>query len=366
MRNIVDMASLQHMSLLVRCQRRKIAKLLPGCSTRLLSWSTRAPKRNQSIVSRDRHATSPEGSCQPLPAHLAQGGHRASDRSRHYTTSRDDIPKLGHRVVVRTRKHDDNNEVVDISINNVRKLNSLDSALISELTDAFSMLKSNSKVRCVTLRGESNTTSQKQPSFCAGANLVEMSEITTSDDAKSFISRLSELCTAVRDCPVPVIAAINGFCFGAGLELAASCDVRYATMSSKFSMPEVAVGIPSVIQARLLVDIMGWANARYLMLFGKTLDADQAYQQGLLNDLFSEQADMDKRVQEDIEVLIKCGPLAVRSQKALMRSWESTDVDGGIQNGVDAFARMWDDGGKEPREYMSRALKHLKSRKANK
>jgi enoyl-CoA hydratase/carnithine racemase len=86
----------------------------------------------------------------------------------------------------------------------------------------------------------------------------------------------------VRDCPVPVIARINGWCLGAGLEIAASCDLRIAADNAVFGMPEVRLGIPSVVEAALLPRLVGAGRARWLVMTGETIGAAEALVWGLV------------------------------------------------------------------------------------
>src|SRR6185503_218248 len=100
--------------------------------------------------------------------------------------------------------------------------------------------------------------------FIGGADINEMAELDE-ESARVFISQLHEACAALRNLPVPVIARISGYCLGAGLEIAASCDLRVAADHSTFGMPEVRVGIPSVIEAALLPRLIGWGMAARLI-----------------------------------------------------------------------------------------------------
>src|SRR5438045_9453273 len=93
--------------------------------------------------------------------------------------------------------------------------------------------------------------------------------------ARGFIARLHAASAALRQLPVPVIARINGYCLGAGLEIAASCDLRVAADHSTFGMPEVRVGIPSVIEAALLPCLIGWGKAAELIYTGESVSAAQ-------------------------------------------------------------------------------------------
>lgn len=85
-----------------------------------------------------------------------------------------------------------------------------------------------------------------------------------------------ETCAAFRDLPVPVLARIEGYVLGAGLEVAASCDLRLTAADARFGMPEVLIGIPSVVEAALLPTLIGWGRARRLLLTGETITANQA------------------------------------------------------------------------------------------
>ena len=108
--------------------------------------------------------------------------------------------------------------------------------------------------------------------FIGGADLNELGGLCA-DSARLFITRLHYACKAIRECPVPVIGRINGFCLGAGLEVAASCDFRAAAEGARFGMPEVVMGLPSVIEAALLPGLIGWGRTREMLLTGAVYSA---------------------------------------------------------------------------------------------
>src|SRR5262245_12273318 len=111
------------------------------------------------------------------------------------------------------------------------RLNILNSGLIQKLTDAVTSLAGDDRLRVVILTGAGDR------AFIGGADINEMAQLDEIS-ARSFISRLHDVCAALRNLPVPVIARINGYCLGAGLEIAASCDLRVAADHSTFGMPE--------------------------------------------------------------------------------------------------------------------------------
>ncbi|MCW5738454.1 MAG: enoyl-CoA hydratase/isomerase family protein [Enhydrobacter sp.] len=234
---------------------------------------------------------------------------------------------------------------VRVTLQRPEKLNALSHALIAELTGAMAALGAEEDLRCVVLTGAGRA-------FSAGADVAELSGVTP-DTAEAFIRHLHGACRAVRDCPVPVIAAIDGACLGGALEIAASCDLRAATRRSTFAMPEVLIGIPSVIEAALLPRLMGWGRAAELLFTGKTIDAEEAHRAGLIEALAGDDA-LDETVAGWTDAIRAAGPRAIRSQKALMRRWEQGPVDAAIAAGIDAFRESH--GSDEPRQMLHDVL----------
>src|SRR6185503_1106464 len=118
-------------------------------------------------------------------------------------------------------------------------------------------------------------------------------------------------------CPVPVIGRVNGFCLGAGLEVAASCDFRAAADSAQFGMPEVVMGIPSVIEAALLPGLIGWGKTREMLLTGAMYSAAEALAMGFAQRV-TPARELQEAVERWLEQICRATPEAVRSQKALM------------------------------------------------
>ena len=144
-----------------------------------------------------------------------------------------------------------------VTIDNSARLNCLNTVLMDEFVRAMSQLSREPKLRAVVLTGAGDK------AFVGGADIDEMATLDV-EGARAFITRVHGCCAAVRDCPVPVIARIAGHALGAGLELAASCDLRVAAENARFGMPEVRLGIPSVVEAALLPALVGWGRARQI------------------------------------------------------------------------------------------------------
>ena len=246
-------------------------------------------------------------------------------------------------------KIDDNQErglVARIVVDYQERLNILNSELIRQLTSALDSLNQKEDLRVVILTGAGNR------AFIGGADVNEMAELNKTS-AKDFITRLHEACARVRNVPVPVIARISGFFLGAGLEMAASCDLRIAADHSTFGMPEVRVGIPSVIEAAILPRLIGWGKAAELIYTGETISAAEAVSCGLIERSVPA-SELDAEVDRWTSAILQNGPRALRLQKRLLREWESLPLDQAIERGIDVFATSYETD--EPRVLMKRFL----------
>src|SRR6187551_574276 len=160
----------------------------------------------------------------------------------------------------------DGRGVVRLSICSAGSLNILSSAVTDGVREGFEKLAGDKSIRAVILAGQS------EKSMIGGADIKEMAKLDQKS-AEAFITRLRDLCEAVRHFPAPVIARLPGWCLGGGLEVAAACDFRIAAHDAHFGMPEVRVGIPSVIHAALLPRLIGWARARWLVMTAENIAA---------------------------------------------------------------------------------------------
>jgi enoyl-CoA hydratase len=134
------------------------------------------------------------------------------------------------------------------------------------------------------------------------------------------------------------------------MELAAACDIRIGSGRASFGMPEVRVGIPSVIYASLLPGLIGAGAARWLLLTGASIDARQALQWGVLQWVGAPDA-LDGLVEDTVAAIAPGGPLAVRAQKSLLRHWETDSPQEGMERSVTAFAEAFITG--EPARQMA-------------
>jgi enoyl-CoA hydratase/carnithine racemase len=234
--------------------------------------------------------------------------------------------------------------VVTVEFAGAKPMNILGTEAIDELTAEFRRLSREDDCRVIVLRGAGDK------AFIGGADIYEMQGLDQAA-AEAFISRLAALCEAVRACPAPVIARLSGWCLGAGLEVAVSCDLRVAGAGAAFGMPEVAVGIPSVIHAALIPAMIGASRAAWLLLTGETIDAGTAASWGLVHDVVPDDQ-LDARVTRLAARMAALGPQAVRQQKRLLNRWTDMTPASAIEDSITQFGLAFRTG--EPRHYMTR------------
>lgn len=226
--------------------------------------------------------------------------------------------------------------VARVTVNNAAKLNSMGSDTALALAEAMRRMNEAPGLRVVVLTGAGDR------AFVGGANTTELGALEP-DSARAFITRLHLACASMRDCPVPVIARVNGWCLGVGLELAAACDFRIASGNAMFGMPEVRLGIPSVIEAALLPRLIGAGRARWLVLTGETINAEEALRWGFLERVVPA-GDLDREVDAAVDAILKNHDGATRTQKRLQKAYEELPLDESLRLSIDEFARSYESG----------------------
>ena len=232
--------------------------------------------------------------------------------------------------------------VVRLTICNAGSLNILGSAAIAGVREGLEALSAERQMRALVMAGQS------EKSMIGGADIKEMAKLDQAS-AETFITGLRDLCEALRAFPAPVIARMPGWCLGGGLEVAASCDFRIAAHDAQFGMPEVRVGIPSVIHAALLPRLIGWGRARWLVMTAENIDAATALAWGLI-DVVAPEGGLDAAVEKTVVALLACGPEALRAQKALLRQWEELPLKESVDLSIGVFGESFLTG--EPQQLM--------------
>src|ERR1700744_6185301 len=236
----------------------------------------------------------------------------------------------------------DSRGVVRLTICNAGSLNILGSAVINAVREGLQALAAEREIPVLVVAGQS------EKSMIGGADIKEMATLDQAS-AETFITGLRDLCEAVRAFPGPVIARMPGWCLGGGLEFAAALGFRVAAHDARFGMPEVKVGVPSVIHAALLPRLIGWGRARWLIMTAENIDAPTALAWGLV-DVMAPEGGLDAAVERMVAVLLECGPEASRAQKSLLRQWEELPLKESADLSIGVFGQSFLPG--EPQRLM--------------
>jgi enoyl-CoA hydratase len=256
-------------------------------------------------------------------------------------------------VEVRREERPEGGYLAHLTIDNAGKLNSLNRALMMEIVDTVGGIADDPQLRVAVLTGAGKR------AFVGGADVGEIAALDHAT-ARSFITLVHRCCNAFRRLPIPVIARIDGYTLGAGLELACACDLRIASERSVFGMPEVKIGIPSVVEAALLPKLIGQGRARRLLLTGETIGAAEALAWGLVDMVAAPDA-LDAAVDHLVRPILAAGRHAIRLQKSLILDWEELPTAAAVKRGIDCFVSAFDTD--EPARMAAAMLTQLRSRR---
>ncbi len=171
--------------------------------------------------------------------------------------------------------------IVVLTLNRPQQLNALNQALIGELAAAFDQLEGDDSVRAVVLTGAG------ERAFAAGADINEIGTIASVTHGRRLALRSHELARRMAELRAPIIAAINGFALGGGLELALACDIRFAAEQAQLGLPEVTLGImPGWGGSQRLARLIGPGMAKLLMMTGERIAAGEALRLGLVERVY--------------------------------------------------------------------------------
>ncbi|MGD2245766.1 MAG: enoyl-CoA hydratase-related protein [Candidatus Aminicenantes bacterium] len=219
-----------------------------------------------------------------------------------------------------------------ITVNRPDKLNALNAQTVEELHEAFLSFQEDSDVKAVILTGSGDK------AFIAGADIGELAELDA-ESGRAYVLRGQELTKLVENFPKPVIAAVNGFALGGGTEVALACHVRVVSENAQMGQPEVKLGlIPGYGGTQRLARLVGKGQAMELILTGKTIDAQQAFQIGLVNRVVP-QGDLLSTCRQMAQEIIKNAPLAVEyAIRAINQGLDNT-LDEGLVLEADLFGK---------------------------
>ena len=207
-----------------------------------------------------------------------------------------------------------------VTLNRPEAMNSMTVKLYDELRQVIEELQTRSDVRVVIITGAGDK------SFSVGGDIRELESLSVDDRWEQHIKKLSSINTAVENLPVPVIAAINGFALGGGLELALACDIRIAAECASFGVPEVTIGgFPGTGGAVRLPRLIGKGKARELLFTGKRIDAEEADRIGLVEEVVPPAKLMDEAMKLARRIADN-SPLGIRAVKQVINQGSEKDT----------------------------------------
>jgi len=222
-----------------------------------------------------------------------------------------------------------NDRIATLTINRPDKRNALNQLTRDEILQALDSLAASAEARVLIVTGAGDK------AFIAGADIGEFEGRTSLTQRESMKGR--RIFDAIEEFPKPVIAMINGFCLGGGMELALACDLRFAANNAKLGQAEINLGIiPGGGGTQRLTRLTGEGKAMELILTGDLIDAAQAKEIGLVNDVFPA-ADLRNRVFAIAARIAEKSPIALRTAKEAVKTAARTNLREGLDRETDLF-----------------------------
>ncbi|WP_139957625.1 enoyl-CoA hydratase/isomerase family protein [Flavicella sediminum] len=216
-----------------------------------------------------------------------------------------------------------NEKVVLLTVNRPKKLNALDNLTIAELHQALVALENDATCRVLVITGSG------EKAFVAGADIAEFSNFTSKEGAELARKGQDTLFDFIENYSKPVIAAVNGFALGGGLELAMACHFRYASENAKLGLPEVSLGlIPGYGGTQRLPQLVGKGRAMELILSGNMIAAEVALTYGLVNKVVAQ----EQLISSCLEIANKITQNAPNSMKAAISA-----INAGFSEGMNGY-----------------------------
>jgi len=221
-----------------------------------------------------------------------------------------------------------------LTISRPKALNALDAQLLKKLGLFFEELNSNTELRCLIITGSGDK------AFIAGADIKEMTAVDQ-HAGEEFAQKGQDVFQAIEACSIPVIAAVNGFALGGGLELAMACDFIISSENAKFGLPEVSLGIiPCFGGTQRLSRYIGKAKARLIATTGEIYTAQKFFDWGLVAEVVPAE-ELLKKCLEIAASITKRSPLAVRLARRSVTDGFELSQDDGMQLEAELFGQAF-------------------------
>ncbi|MGI6343164.1 MAG: enoyl-CoA hydratase/isomerase family protein [Bacteroidales bacterium] len=209
--------------------------------------------------------------------------------------------------------------VMWVTFNRPEALNALNSLFFDELEDLIANISP--EILCLVFTGTGKA-------FVAGADIAEMDGMSEAEASK-FSKRGQDVFKKISDLDIPVIASINGYALGGGMELAMSCDIRIASNLAKMGQPEVSLGIiPGYAGTQRLPRLVGYGNAFYLITSGMNITAEQAFNMGLVQKVV-EPENLQQETEAIVKAIVSKSPHAVKAAKKVLKKTAETSFEEG-------------------------------------
>ncbi|GMA14438.1 enoyl-CoA hydratase [Deinococcus metallilatus] len=216
-----------------------------------------------------------------------------------------------------------------LTVTRPKALNALNSDTLSEIAQAVDLVIENPEVGALIVTGGGDR------AFVAGADISELAELGDVYAGREAALAGQDVMHQISSLPIPVIAAVNGFALGGGLELALACDVRVASPNAKLGLPEVTLGlIPGFGGTQRLSRLIGAGRALDLMLTARQVGAEEALALGLVNYVAD---DPLMKAREVAEQMVKNAPIALSLVKEAVRRGLDTTLEAGLEVEADLF-----------------------------
>ncbi|MCD4737079.1 MAG: enoyl-CoA hydratase/isomerase family protein [Bacteroidales bacterium] len=226
--------------------------------------------------------------------------------------------------------------IATITINRPEALNALNTRFFDEMDAMVVSVSNNQDVKCMIITGMGKA-------FVAGADIAEMVDKNQAE-GQSFSVKGQNTFRSLEKMEIPVIAAINGFALGGGLELAMGCDFRIASNKAKFGQPEVNLGlIPGYAGTQRLPRLVGLGNALHLLMTADMINAETALRIGLVQKVVEPENLLEETTKIANNIISK-GPLAIKKIKKVIRDGMLSDFEDGCQLEANEFGSLFGSG----------------------
>ena len=221
-----------------------------------------------------------------------------------------------------------------LTFNRPEVLNALNTTVATESLDALQSIQNDPDVRVLILTGAGRA-------FVAGADIAEM-QAKNAEQARIYSELGHRFMNTLQDLPQPVIAAINGFALGGGLEVALACDIRIASESAQFGLPETILGIiPGWGATQRTARLVGTAKTKEMIFTGRRIKAAEALSMGLVNQVVPNEELMDT-VNEMAATMCRQGQTALRHAKTVINNGMDLNLDEALRLEIDTFVDLFD------------------------